>query len=128
MLRTPRSSTGDRGQSTVEFALILPLLIIGVLLIVQAGHLVLVEIRVEHAAREGARAAAAEPASALTLATDAVARVDPTASVAVDVGARWVTVDVRREVAVIPGLNIGARTATADVTMRREDVGTRVGG
>ena len=47
----------DRGQSTVEFALILPLVALVVLCIVQAGLVVRDQLLVSHAAREAARAA-----------------------------------------------------------------------
>lgn len=48
---------GDRGQSTVEFALVLPLVALVVLFIVQAGFIVRDQLLVSHAAREAARAA-----------------------------------------------------------------------
>jgi hypothetical protein len=51
---------GDHGQSTVEFALILPLVVLVVLFIVQAGFVVRDQVLVSHAAREGARAAAVD--------------------------------------------------------------------
>lgn len=49
---------GDQGQSTVEFALVLPLVVLVVLFIVQAGLVVRDQLLVSHAAREAARAAA----------------------------------------------------------------------
>ena len=49
---------GDQGQSTVEFALVLPLVVLLVLFIVQAGFVVRDQLLVSHAAREAARAAA----------------------------------------------------------------------
>jgi len=49
---------GDRGQSTVEFALVLPLVALVILCIVQAGVVVRDQLLVSHAAREAARAAA----------------------------------------------------------------------
>lgn len=49
---------GDQGQSTVEFALVLPLVVLVVLFIVQAGLVVRDQLFVSHAAREAARAAA----------------------------------------------------------------------
>lgn len=49
---------GDHGQSTVEFALVLPLVVLVVLFIVQAGVVVRDQLLVSHAAREAARAAA----------------------------------------------------------------------
>lgn len=49
---------GDRGQSTVEFALVLPLVALVILCIAQAGVVVRDQLLVSHAAREAARAAA----------------------------------------------------------------------
>ncbi len=119
----PRAfAPGDRGQATVEFALILPLLVIGALLLLQVGQVALLEIRLEHAAREGARAAAADPDTATRRALDAVARSAPQATTTVRVGARWVEVRVQREIPLVPLVNLVPRTASADVTMRREDV------
>ncbi len=43
---------GDRGQSTVEFAMILPLVALVLLLLVQAGLVVRDQLLVSHAARE----------------------------------------------------------------------------
>ncbi|WP_423981991.1 TadE/TadG family type IV pilus assembly protein, partial [Ilumatobacter sp.] len=48
----------DRGQSAVEFAVALPLIVIAMLAIAQVGVTVRNEVAVELAAREGARAAA----------------------------------------------------------------------
>jgi hypothetical protein len=47
-----------RGQATVELALVLPLLLITLLLLVQVALVVRDQVRVVHAAREAARAAA----------------------------------------------------------------------
>lgn len=53
------SPTGreDRGQSTVELALVLPLVVLFVLVVVQAGLVIRDQVLLTHAAREGARAA-----------------------------------------------------------------------
>ena len=56
-----RRSREDRGQSTVEFALLLPLLVICLGGLIWVGQLMTWQVRLEHAAREGARAAAVEP-------------------------------------------------------------------
>lgn len=59
--RSPaRSEAGrpDRGQSTVELALVLPVLVLMALFVIHAGVLVREQILVTHAAREGARASA----------------------------------------------------------------------
>jgi Flp pilus assembly protein TadG len=53
-----RGTRVDRGQSTVELALVLPLAVALLLLVVQVGLVVRDDVLVVHAAREGARAAA----------------------------------------------------------------------
>ncbi len=53
---------GDHGQSTVEFALVLPLVVLVAMFIVQAGLVVRDQVLVTHAAREAARAAAVSDA------------------------------------------------------------------
>lgn len=58
---------GDRGQSTVELALLLPLVTILILLVLQFGLVLRDQLMVVHAAREAARAAAVtegDPATA----------------------------------------------------------------
>lgn len=52
-----------RGQSSVEFALILPLVLVLVLALAQVGLIVQAQISVTHAAREGVRALAVDPAA-----------------------------------------------------------------
>src|SRR4051794_19950096 len=51
----------DRGQSTVELALVLPAVLVLALALVQIGLVVRDQVRVTHAAREAARAAAVTP-------------------------------------------------------------------
>jgi Flp pilus assembly protein TadG len=48
----------ERGAASVEFAAVLPLAIVALLLLVQVALLVSEQLSVQHAAREGARAAA----------------------------------------------------------------------
>lgn len=60
MRRTP-----DVGQATVEFALILPLVVLLLVGIVQVGRLVGVQVALTDAARAGARAAAVDPRQAV---------------------------------------------------------------
>jgi len=52
------AKTKDRGQATVEFALLLPFFALLLLVIIQVGLVVHARVMVTHAAREGARAAA----------------------------------------------------------------------
>lgn len=54
---TPR---GQRGQATVELALVLPLLLALTVVLVHVGLLVRAQVLVVHAAREAARAAAVD--------------------------------------------------------------------
>ena len=53
-----RRGRSQAGQSTVEFAVLLPVLVLSVLVLVQGGLVVRDQLLVQHAAREGARAAA----------------------------------------------------------------------
>lgn len=112
----------DRGQATVEFALILPLLVMCVAGIVWVGQLATVQVRLEHAAREGARAAAVEPDRATAVATAAAERSLPSVFVATSVGAEFVRVEVSIEQAGVPFVGVGARHLVASATMRREDI------
>ncbi len=69
----------DSGQSTVEFALVLPVLMIFMLVAVQVGLLVRDYVMVVHAAREAARSAAVTVGpSGPTLAAQRAAALDPT--------------------------------------------------
>lgn len=51
----------ERGQATVELALVLPLVVLFALVVVQAALVANARLLVSHAAREGARAAAVDP-------------------------------------------------------------------
>jgi hypothetical protein len=52
---------GEGGQSTVEFALLLPLVVFAALAVIQVGLVVRDRVAVVHAAREAARAASVDP-------------------------------------------------------------------
>ncbi len=69
----------DRGAAAVEFALILPILIVLVLGIVEFGRVYNVQISVTNAAREGARSMAIHnnPATAKAAAKDAAPALNP---------------------------------------------------
>jgi Flp pilus assembly protein TadG len=56
-----RAHRGQRGQATVEFAFVLPLLVLAGLAIIQIGLVVRDDLAVHHAAREAARAASVDP-------------------------------------------------------------------
>ncbi|MCA1831295.1 MAG: TadE/TadG family type IV pilus assembly protein [Actinomycetota bacterium] len=57
MLR-PRKKPCETGAASVEFAVVLPLVVVALLLLVQVALLVSQQLAVTHAAREGSRAAA----------------------------------------------------------------------
>jgi Flp pilus assembly protein TadG len=63
------SRSDERGQATVEFALVIPLIAIMMLLIVQAGLIVREQVMLINGVREGARAAAVDPATDTTFVT-----------------------------------------------------------
>lgn len=52
------ASPGERGSASVEFAAVLPLALVALLLIVQVALVVAEQLVLQHAAREGAREAA----------------------------------------------------------------------
>ncbi len=86
----PRNRARDVGQSTVEFALVLPALMILMLVAVQVGLMVRDYVMVIHAAREAARAAAvATGATEPTAAARRSGALDP-ARMTVTIGQRGV--------------------------------------
>ena len=90
--------------------------------VVWVGHVATLQLRLENAAREGARAAAVEPDAATAAAVSAAQRSVSDAAVSVSLGAEYVEVTVRADVAGVPIIGVGERTLEADVTMRREDL------
>lgn len=51
----------QRGQATIELALVLPVIVLFALIVLQVGLVATDQLLVQHAAREGARAAAVDP-------------------------------------------------------------------
>ena len=117
-----RGGRGDRGQATVEFALVLPLLVLVLAGVIWVGNIMTVQVRLEHAAREGARAAAVEPERASSVAPAAVGRSMPDAFTSIGFDGDYVVVTVSKNVDGVPFIGVGARTLEADVAMRREDL------
>jgi Flp pilus assembly protein TadG len=76
----------QRGQATVELALLLPLVVIALLAVVQVGLVVRDQLSVVHAAREAVRVASVDPDSAHV--RDAVGRVVHGASVEISARGR----------------------------------------
>ena len=76
--RKPKDQ-GERGSATVEFALVLPLVLVMALALVQVGLLVKDQIVVEESARAGARQAAVsvDDQEAVQAARDAAVSLDP---------------------------------------------------
>ena len=69
-----RTRRGDRGQATVELALVLPLVAVLVLVVLQVGLVVRDHVLVEHSAREAARAASVADADRSSAANRAAVR------------------------------------------------------
>ncbi len=125
----PRSSdVRQTGQAAVELALVLPFLAVLLLLLVQVGLLVRDQVLVVHAAREGAREAAVEPApGAAREAAPAGSGLDP-GRLDVDVAGRGgpgsrvkVTATYRSPTAVpVIGAAMGDMRLEASATMRVE--------
>ena len=118
-----RRGQSSAGQASVEFALVLPIVVVMGLGLVAIGLAVRNELAVELAAREGARAAAVSraPAAAATAAATRAVRL-PISVSTVDDGTT-VTVTVRYTDAVdiaLVGTLIGPVTHTATVTMAIE--------
>lgn len=118
----------DRGQSSVEVALLLPLVALLLLAVVQVGLVVRDQVLVVHAAREAARAAAIDPAEGA--ARDAAeastalspSRLDVVVSGRGDVGSRVAVTVAYASPTVVPlvGRLLGDVTVTARATMRVE--------
>jgi len=67
---TPRTIDGERGSATVEFALVIPIVLLLLVALVEVAVVARVQIELLGAARQGARAAATNPDPAV--AVDAV--------------------------------------------------------
>ena len=120
----------DRGQATVELALVLPLVALLLLLVVQAGLVVRDRVLVTHAAREAARAAAVAEGDRGAAARKAATRagaLDPDRLGVVTAPADGrervsVTVTYRSSTDVpLVGLLVPDVDLTAEATMRVED-------
>jgi len=118
-----------RGSVSVEFAAVLPLVAVSMLLVAQIGLLVSEQLAVQHAAREGARAAAVwnDDDRARTAALNA-GNLDPArTTIAISPSHRDIGLPVRVEVRFKPvGVPIvgrfmpSATTLSAAVEMRTE--------
>lgn len=118
----------DRGQSTVELALVLPVVVLLLLVLLQVGLVARDVVLVAHAAREGARAAATDDAADAAASAAAESsglspdRLEVTTSGRSGPGSR-VRVEVRYRVPTdvpIVGRALGDRTVSSSVTMRVE--------
>lgn len=118
----------ERGQATVELALVLPLVVIFALIVVQAALVANAQLLASHAAREGARAAAVDPDPAVArgAAVGAISapgsRLDVSLSGGVVKGERLTVTVVYRVPTDVPlvGLLVGDVTVRSSVTMRVE--------
>lgn len=107
----------DRGQATVEFAVLMPLLALWLLLLVQVAFLARDRIDLQGAARDAARAAAVSPPNERFIRATRAAQASSTSRVTVEVEVvgRLVTVVLRlREHATMP--IVGALVPDLDLT------------
>ena len=116
---------GDRGQATVEAALLLPVVAVALLAVIQVGLLVHARVMVTHAAREGVRVAATGgDHGEVTEAVVASGRLAPQRlEVEVVPGGGRVTVVVRFDAPTnvpIVGALVGDLALDAEATMRLE--------
>lgn len=126
--RRTRSRRAEQGQATVELALVLPVIVLLALIVLQVGLVATDQLLVQHAAREGARAAAVEPTSAA--ATSAVSAANKLAASrtstqltgGTDRGDRLTVTVTYRSPTDVPlvGRLVGDVTLTGQVTMRVE--------
>ncbi len=110
----------ERGQATVEFALVLPLLLLLTVAVVQVARVTAHQIAVVDAARAGARVAAVGPddaavRAALERTPDHAVRVER-----VDGDPGLVTVSVTGSVQLLPGLGFSTIHPAAASTMAVE--------
>lgn len=100
--RKQTTQRDDEGQATVEFALVLPLVVISLLLLMQVLVIVLAHVQVVNAARNGVRAAAVSAQPSQTAESVALRSLEGASdgktpsdiSVQTTTDARWVTVTV----------------------------------
>ena len=121
----PRASPGEEGQAAVELALAFPIVMVLLLALVQVTLVVRDQVAVIHAAREGARAAAATGATAgdgVAAAQQATALESGRLSVQVAIGPEVrATVRYRSPTDVpLVGRLLGDVTVQATATMRAE--------
>jgi len=78
-VRREETREGSRGSATLEFALVLPIVLVMVLAVVQVGVLIKDQLVVVESARAGAREASVNPddGAAAQAATDAASSLDP---------------------------------------------------
>ncbi len=110
------------GQATVEFALVVPLIAIMMLLIVQAGLVVREQVMLINGVRQAARAAAVDPAADTTSITRSSSGIGSVVTSAVNSGTD-ITVTASAQVPiVVPGLSSLVRSVSigASSTMRVE--------
>lgn len=92
----------ERGQSSIEFALVLPIFLVLVLALAQVGLVVQAQISVTHTAREAARALAVDPAADVAVIAVNASRLSAAST----------TVDVSFDAAAVPGRQVVEVTVT----------------
>lgn len=126
MSRRRSAASSDGGQAAVEFALVLPLVVLLLLFLAQLGLVVRAQLLVTDAAREGARAAAAaaDPRTAAQIAAEKATGLPPSRLMLATIASPTrVTVHARLVVPTdvpIVGLFLPHVVLQADTTMARQ--------
>lgn len=101
----------DRGSATVEFALVIPAILLLLVVVIEAGGLVRSHLLALHAAREGARAAATTTDLDAVVATTRRALGRDGADARISIDREWVvggSASVRVEVPAVLFSSVGA--------------------
>lgn len=122
--RRARPGRGDHGQATVEFALVLPLILVLTIGVVQVGRIAALQVATIGAARDGARAAAVDPRA--RVARDAATAAMPDAQIRVRMqrhgdAPELVTVRVTTSLPAVPLLGWSTVQLHGETTMAIED-------
>ncbi|MBS1847721.1 MAG: pilus assembly protein [Actinobacteria bacterium] len=116
----------ERGQATVEFALVLPIVVMLALGVVQVARVTAFQVAVIDSARSAARAAAVDPTDSTARRTVAATGGGADAEVhlgVVDGAPGLVTVRVIRRIRLLPGVGASSVALHAESTMAVESSG-----
>jgi hypothetical protein len=119
------SLRSERGAALVEFAVVLPLLVVLLFGIMEAGWLFAQQVELRNATREGARLAVVDYGDAPTIITETCARADlssPGTTFSITINTDSITVDAVKPYSSLTGFipAFSALTITSSTEMRTE--------